>query len=143
MIDYLAMARSQGREDALDLRGRAKDMDGTAIIAEEHKIPTWEKKDYSAYPAGAPVQHEGQDYKIITPHDARNYDGTPATLPALYSICHTKDASKAKPWQTPNGTSGMYMLDECYKEGETVYRCKQDNVIHNYNALPEVWEIVK
>ena len=38
----LNVMRAQGTTDALDLRGRAADMDGTAIIAEEDKVPAFD-----------------------------------------------------------------------------------------------------
>ena len=141
MIDYLAMAKQQGREDALDLRARAKDMDGTAIIAEEDKAPVFEpEKDYSEWPVGAPVADEAQVWTLIQPHNAADYEGRPSTLRALWGLCHTKDPAKAKPWVNPEGTSGMYMKDECYLDTDgTVYRSLQDNVVHDASALPEAW----
>lgn len=56
----LSVMRAQGKADALDLRSRAPEMDGTAIIAEREKVPAWsESADYSSWPAGAPVQDGG------------------------------------------------------------------------------------
>ena len=54
--DIKSIMRKQGKEDALDLARRAEGMDGTAIIAEEQKIPlfVW-GTDYSGCPAGAPI----------------------------------------------------------------------------------------
>ena len=47
----LESMRAQGRIDALNLRSRAVDMEGTEIIAEEEKIPQFNpKKDYSDFP---------------------------------------------------------------------------------------------
>lgn len=114
MSIYTDAMREKGMADALKLRGRAANMDGTAVIAEAQKVPAFDStKDYSTWPAGAPVQQEGQVYKLLQPHNAANYDGSPATLPALWGIMHTKDPAKAKPYVAPNGTSGLYMKDEC------------------------------
>lgn len=58
-IHTLAMTamKEKGTADALDLRGRAADLDGTAVIAEEEKAPDFVAgKDYSRWPAGAPVR---------------------------------------------------------------------------------------
>ncbi len=120
--------KAQGKADALDLRSRASGMTGTEIIAEEEKIPSFiADKDYSQWTAGAPVQYDGQVYTLITPHNASYYEGDPSTLPALWSITHTKDPAKAKPYMAPNGTSGMYMLDEyCTKDGY-LWHSLQDN----------------
>ena len=47
----LTMMRAQGKTDALSLRSRSAGMDGTAIIAEEEKIPAFNpEKDYSSWP---------------------------------------------------------------------------------------------
>ena len=63
----LSVMRAQGKADALDLRSRAKDMDGTAIIAEREKAPNWQAdKDYSSWPAGAPVRDEERTYGEYT-----------------------------------------------------------------------------
>lgn len=124
----LGMMRDLGRADALSLRSRAREMDGTAIIAEEVKAPVFDgEKDYSEWPVGAPVQHEGQVYKLVQPHNAKDYDGTTATLPALWSITHTKDPAKAKPYMAPNGISGMYMTDECCTHNGKTWESLVDN----------------
>ena len=67
----LGLMRSMGRADALDLRARAVDLDGTAIIAEESKIPAWDRgREYSRWPAGAPVTDDGQVWGLRQPHNA-------------------------------------------------------------------------
>ena len=83
---------------------------------------------------------EAQVWTLIQPHNAADYEGRPSTLRALWGLCHTKDPAKAKPWVNPEGTSGMYMKDECYLDTDgTVYRSLQDNVVHDASALPEAW----
>lgn len=142
----LTALKEQGKADALDLRSRAANMDGTAIIAEEQKAPPFDpKKDYSAWTAGAPVTDEGQVWILLQPHNASHYDGRPSTLRALWGLCHTKDPAKAKPWVDAYGTSGMYMTDECYldADGVTVHRALQDNLVHDAAAYPAGWETVQ
>lgn len=147
----LNVMREQGKADALDLRERAKDMDGTAIIAEEHKIPMFDgNKDYSKWSAGAPVcemvDGEIQVFTLLQPHNAAHYpDSTPSNTPALWSITHTKDASRAKPYLAPNGTSGMYMTDEvCTKDGKTWRSTKDDNPYPpNEVGTETFWEVVE
>lgn len=139
----LNVMRTQGRSDALDLRSRAPHMDGTAIINEEEKIPAFDPwKDYSAWEVGSPVSDEGQVWQLLQPYNAAHYEGRPATLRALWGLCHTKDPRKAKSWVEPYGTSGMYMKDECYKEDNVVYRALEDNLVYKADALPTAWEIV-
>lgn len=136
---------NEGRRNALDLQGRAADMTGTEIIAEEINAPNFNpEKDYSAWPVGAPVADEGQVWTLIQPHNAANYEGRPATLRALWGLCHTTDPTKAKPWVDPYGTSGMYMAGECYLADDgTVYRCLADNTVYDAAALPSGWEVVE
>ena len=141
----LDVMRQQGRADALDLRARAEGLDGTALIAEEVKAPDFDPgRDYSTWPAGAPVRDGEQVYKLLQPHNAAHYPGVrPADSPALWSVAHTKDPAKAKPWTPPNGTSGMYMAGECYREDGVVYRCKVDNNVYPYADYPQNWETVE
>lgn len=94
-------------------------------------------------PIGAPVRDGEQLYKLLQPYNASTWpDQRPADLPALWSICHTKDPSKAKEWLAPNGTSGMYMSGECCVDGGVVYRCLTDNTVHSPTDYPQAWERV-
>ena len=145
----LGVMRAQGKADALDLRARAPELDGTALIDEENKIPVFDgSKDYSSWKAGSPVREpvdgEWQVFTLITPHNASHYPGsTPSNTPALWSIRHTKDPKRAKPWLAPNGTSGMYMTGECCTEDGAVYRCLEDNVVWPPSGYPQAWEAVE
>ena len=142
----LSAMRSQGKADALSLRSRAPDMDGTALIAEEEKVPAFDpQKDYSGWPAGVPVSDEGQVWTLLQPYNAAHYVGRPSTLRALWGLAHTKDPRKAKPWVNPYGISGMYKPDECYMDTDgTVYRQIYDgDNEYPASALPERWEAVE
>lgn len=140
----LTAMRGLGRADALSLRQRANDMTGTEVIVEEEKVPTWAAdKDYSDYPVGAPVQHDGQVYKLLQPHNPAHYpDSTPADSPVLWGLCHTTDPSRAKPYITSLGTSGLYYKDECCIVDGIVYRCIVDSTDHSPTAWPQGWEEV-
>lgn len=149
MIDnktlILNIMREQGRADAINLRSRAKDMDPTAIIAEEDKVPMFvEGADYSQWPAGSPigqmVDGELQIFTMITPINTANYPGiTPNTERSLYSLCHTKDPKKAKPYVAPLGTSGLYTTNECCIENGHVYQNKIDNNSWTPSGYPAGW----
>lgn len=144
--DYvLDILRRNGAADAVALRSEASDLDGTAIIAREGAVPDFEPgKDYTGWPACAPVADGGQVWQLITPYDTAAHPGHPAELRALWSLCHTKDPARAKPWVDPYGTSGMWMPGECYRSDDgKVYRCKQDNIVHDAATLPTAWEEVE
>lgn len=138
----LEVMRAMGMQEAQSLRTKAADMTATEIIDMERAIPAWSHdKDYTSAPTGTPVYSGGQVYGLIQPHNAANYEGTPATLRALWSLLHTKNPLRAKAWVTPEGTSGMYMTDECYLgEDGHVYRCKQDNCVWSYEDLETAWD---
>lgn len=142
----LTAMRSLGRADALDLRTRAPEMDGTGLIAEESKIPQFDgSKDYSGWAVGSPVwelvEDERQVFTLITPHNASHYpDSRPSNTPALWSIRHTKDPKRAKAWLAPNGTSGLYELDECAVENGHIFRNLHDQNEFSPSAMPERWE---
>lgn len=142
----LSTMRAQGKADALDLRARAGGMGGTAIIAEKEKIPPWDgEKDYSEWPVGAPVEDEGRTYTLLQPHNAAHYpEARPASLQALWSVRHTKDPERAEPYLPPNGTSGLYMSEECCVEANKTWRSKQDNNPYPPGAVgtEDWWEVV-
>ena len=138
MINPKSIMFEEGRRDALDLAARAVDMDGTAIIAEEQKVPlfVW-GTDYSKCQRGAPIGEiiDGEFFvfTMITPVNTANYPGMlPSKNPAEFSMCHTKDPAKARHWIAPNGISGIWRLDEVctwlHPDGTThVHRNKHDN----------------
>lgn len=134
--------RERGRAAALSLAARAPGMDGTALIAEQGHIPAWrEDAAYTAGHVGFPVQDDDQVYTILQPHTpAHNPGARPADLPAIYSIKHTTDPQRAKPWMAPNGTSGMYMTDDCAVEGGHVYRSTIDNNVWAPSSYPAGWD---
>lgn len=143
--DLLKLVYQQGYADASDLRSRAADMDGTAIIAEEDKVPmfVW-GTDYSSWPAGSPigeiVDGEVQIFTMITPVNTANYPGiTPNTERSLYSLCHTKDPKKAKPFVPSLGISGMYSTDECCTDAGHVWQSAVDNNSYSPSDYPANW----
>lgn len=140
----------QGVNDALDLRNRASDMDGTSIIEEEDKIPMFDpEKDYTGWKTGSPVcdMVDGcrQVFTLLIPHNASHYpDVRPNNNRALWSLTHTKDPEKAKNFITPAGTSGLYMNGECCVfEDENgvscVWRSLADNNPYTPLEYPANW----
>ena len=148
--EILAHMKAKGKADALDLRSRAPEMDGTAIIAEEEKIPQFDgTKDYSGWAVGSPVWElvdgERQVFTLLQPHNASYYPGsTPSNTRALWSLKHTKDTAKAKPWVAPLGTSGMYDSDEICTSSGHIWRSKKDNNPYEPGAVgtDDYWENV-
>lgn len=141
MVDVF---RSLGRNDALKLREKAKDMTGTQIIAQEVSVPAFDpQKDYTSWPVGAPVADENQVWLLIQPYNAANYPQRPSELRALWGLAHTTDPERAKPWVAPYGTSGLYNLDEVYKEDDgKIYKCIVTQTNFRATEVPSQWEEV-
>lgn len=132
MIDPKRIMYQEGRRAALDLQGRAPGMTGTEIIEKEVNVPAWDaQKDYTGWKAGYPVSDEGQVWTLLIPHNAAAYTGRPFTLRALWGLAHTTDPAKAKPWVSPYGISGLYMIDECCTYAGHVWRN-----LHDRNEFP-------
>ena len=75
----LGVMRAQGKADALDLRARAPELDGTAIIAEEAKVPQFDgTKDYPAGPSAPPCGRRSTESGRYSPCSSPT---TPATTP--------------------------------------------------------------
>ena len=133
-----------GRTKAQELRANAPDMTDTEVIDQELFIPDWRE---GPQVAGAPVQYRGQVYRVLPPgHDSTGNPGwNPVDTPALFSVCHTKDPAKAKPWVDPYGISGMYTLGDCYVDDEGIVHRQifdGDNV-YDAAAMPDRWETVE
>ena len=133
-----------GRQMALSVREQAPSLADTEVIAQEDFIPEWragvQKKD-----ALVKRSNIDQVYRVLQAHDSTaNPNWTPETQPALFSICHTTDPNKAKPWADAQGTSGMYYKNECYKDvNGIVFRQTYDGAnVYDAAAMPERWEKV-
>lgn len=130
---------AQGKADALALRNEAINLTPTEIIARQQSIPHYNpNKDYSSWPLGAPVEHNGQIYVLINQTNA-----VPGQASSVWMICHTTNPQDAKPWAEPIGTSGRYMINECYKdENGKIWRSLVDNNIYNAEEMSSSWEEV-
>lgn len=149
MADVVALAveelKKRGAEDAAALAERAVsgDADGTELIAGEGSIPTWRQRDYSSVPVGTPYKWQGQVYKLWQQHDASQAgDWSPDKAVSLWDICHTTDPNKAKEYQVPQGSRGLYQKGECCLYGGQTYRSVIDSNSWAPDAYPQGWEVV-
>lgn len=142
----LQREREKGRAAALSLAMRANDMDGTSLIREESNIPLWsENAVYTSEHIGYPIQDNEQVFTILQAHTPANNPGVrPADLPAIYSIKHTKDADRAKPYIAPHGTSGLYMIDEvCTKDNKIwISLVDHNSWVPNEPGTEKLWKEV-
>lgn len=133
-----------GKTSAQYIKDNFPTMTETEIIDREHAIaPFNPRKDYTNATAGTPVTDEGQVWKLLIPHNASHYVGRPSTLRSLWGLLHTKNPAKAKPWVAPYGTSGLYNIDEVYKEDDgKIYKCIVTQTNFRATEVPSQWEEV-
>ena len=134
-----------GRNKALELRESAPSLTDTEVIDQEAFIPEWKP---GVQVLNAPVRRSelDQNYRVLQGHDSTaSPDWTPETQPALFGIMHTKNPAKAKPWAEPMGTSGVYKLDECYREEDGIVwqQIYDGDNVYDAKALPERWVQVR
>ena len=135
--------RKRGAADAAALAAKAVagDVNGTALISAEDKIPTWRQRDYTSVPVGTPYKWQGQVYKLWQQHDATNQpDWSPDKAVSLWDICHTSDQAAAKDYQAPQGSRGLYQAGEVCLYGGHMWRSKIDNNSWTPDAYPTGWE---
>lgn len=125
----LKKMRATGLQAAEAFQAEAPELDETAIIDREDDMPDFDpdKHQYLNWKVGTCVRDDGQVWQLIQPYDSNTYKDHPNDMRAQWSLCHTKDPAKAKPYVAPLGTSGVYMKDECCTEDGKVYRSKVDN----------------
>ena len=129
--EVLALAKRIGAEDSANLQARASAMDGTALIAEEAKIISFEEAKRNANmltrERGFVCTYGAQVYQLGQPYDSDTYSGTPDTLPAQWSLKHTKAPERAKPFVDYNTSRSMYMTGDCCVYNDHVWQSGQDN----------------
>ena len=140
----LSKMREVGLNSATLFQEKAPEMDRTQIIDKEDSIPDFnpELHQYLNWNKGECVRDNNQVWQLLQPYDSNTYKEHPENLRAQWSLCHTKDPAKAKPYVQSLGTSGMYMKDECCTENGKVYKSKIDNNVWTPSGYPAGWEEV-
>jgi hypothetical protein len=142
--DYVISAlRKIGKQQASDLREKtvAGSMTATELIAQETSIPTWRQGSYNT--VGAPVQLDGQVYKVTQAHNSTaNPDWKPGVAYSLFDLMHTTDPAAAKPYIAPQGSWGLYQQGEymVWTDGKT-YKSKIANNAYTPETYPAGWEL--
>lgn len=140
----------QGKADAQTLREKAVDGDltPTEIIDNESAVPEFTFRDYTKISTGSPFQDGGQVFTLLQPYDATVHNSfRPVDVAGrtFWSLCHTKNPLRAKPYVQSHGTSGMYMEGECctdpsYEDPAQVFVCNTNNTSHPPSAYPQAWD---
>ena len=141
----LESLREKGKADAQALAALAVsgEADGTYLIEREAVIPTWRQRAFNTEetPVGKPYKWNGQVYKLWQQHDATNQpDWTPDQTASLWDICHTKTPKFAKEYLAPQGTRGLWQIDECCVQNDHIWRNLTPDQAYSPAEMPSGWE---
>lgn len=150
---YTSAMYAKGLADAADLQSRAPEMDGTALYAEEEKIPDFQAarqaKNMKDRPAGQENgficrNSAGLVVRLVQPYDSDIYPQEPGdkTLAAQWRFVYSKDPRKARPFlDDPDILSlNYYNVGECCIENNHVYRSKIPANVYRPSEYAQGWE---
>ena len=144
----MGVMRSQGRADAQDIQTRSPDMDGTALYAEEQKIPDFQaakaKANMSTRKAGEKDgfvcrSSSGRVVRLIQTYDSDTYPAEPEELPAQWRFVWSKNPVDALPF-VELATSPYAIGDCCLNNAGEPRRSTIDNNTWSPDTNPEYWE---
>ena len=143
---YMTAMREKGQADAADLQGRAASMDGTAIYAEEEKIPDFTAAKAAKNMLERPVgflcrSSAGRVVKLLQAYDSETYPQEPEDLPAQWGFYWSTDPAKALPFI--GLATSPYMTGDCCTEGGKTWRSTIDTNTWAPSAYPQGWEVVQ
>lgn len=138
--------KDMGASDAAALQTRSPEMDGTALYAEDEKIPDFlaakAKKNMLERKAGQQdgfvcKSSAGRVVRLIQVYDSETYPQEPEELPAQWRFVWSTDPKKALPFVAMS--TSPYNVDDCCTEGEHVYRSTLANNVWAPSAYPQGW----
>lgn len=140
---YLTAMREKGLADAADLQGRAAAMDGTAIYAEEEKIPDFTAAKAAKNMLERPVgflcrSSAGRVVKLLQVYDSTVYTQEPEDLPAQWGFYWSTDPAKALPFVEI--ATSPYNTGDCCTENGHVWRSKIDTNTWAPSSYAQGWE---
>lgn len=144
---YLDAMKAKGLADAKDLQERSSTMDGTALYAEEEKIPAFSEavkvKNMLERKAGQTDgfvcrSTAGRVVRLIQVYDSETYTQEPEELPAQWRFVWSTDPQKALSFVALS--TSPYGVNECCTENGHVYRSTIENNVWQPSAYPQGWE---
>ena len=151
---YTDAMRAKGLADAADLQSRAPEMDGTALYAEEEKIPDFQAarqaKNMNQRKAGREDgfmcrSTVGHVMRLNQNYDSDTYPQEPEdpSLAAFWIFVYSKNPKKARPFLNSSAhmSESYYSLDECCTENGHVYRSTLNGAnVWAPSVTPQYWE---
>ena len=142
MDNQLYISYKMGVADAKDLQERSGSMDGTALYAEEEKIPSFgaacAKMNMLERPVGFVCKSSaGRVVKLLQVYDSTVYTQEPEELPAQWGFKWSTDPSKALPFIALS--TSPYSKGDCCTDGGKTWRSLIDNNVHAPSDYPQGW----
>lgn len=139
---YTDAMKAKGIADAQDFQERSSEMDGTAMYAEEEKIPDFQAakavKNMLERPIGFICRSTaGRVVKLIQPYDSNTYTSEPEDLPAQWGFKWSTDPKKALPFIAQ--ATSPYMTGDCCTDAGHVHASKEDNNVWYPTDQPNRW----
>lgn len=147
---YIDAMKAKGLADAADLQGRSSTMDGTALYAEEEKIPDFTEavkvKNMLERKAGQKDgfvcrSSAGRVVRLLQVYDSEIYPQEPEELPAQWGFVWSTDPDKALPFLSLS--TSPYAKGDCCTAGGKIWRSKIDTNTWSPETSPEFWEEVE
>ena len=147
---YIDAMKAKGLADAADLQGRSSTMDGTALYAEEDKIPDFAEavkvKNMLERKAGQKDgfvcrSTAGRVVRLLQVYDSEIYPQEPEELEAQWGFVWSTDPGKALPFLSLS--TSPYEKGDCCTAGGKTWRSKMDTNTWSPETNPEFWEEVK
>ena len=137
----LEKMKAIGLQAATALQEQSLDLTGTQIIDREADIPEFDPAvQYLNWTAKSVVRDNNQVWSLLQPYDSITHTERPENSRDRWGLCHTKNPKKAKPYVEPQGTSGVYMKDECCEKNDVVYISTIDNNVWPPDQYPAGWK---
>ena len=140
---------AQGRANALALQGKAAEMTGTELYAQDGDIPSFTAAKANANMLTRKAGEKdgficrssaGRVVRLIQQYDSETYPGEPETLAAQWRFVWSTDPGKALPFVCI--TTSPYGAGDCCTYNGKVWRSKHDTNTWSPNEYPAWWEEV-
>ena len=147
---YFDATKAKGLADAADLQERSSSLDGTALYAEEDKIPDFAEavkvRNMLERKAGQKDgfvcrSTAGRVVRLLQVYDSEIYLQEPEELPAQWGFVWSTDPDKALPFLSLS--TSPYAKGDCCTAGGKTWRSKIDTNTWSPETNPEFWEEVK
>lgn len=115
----------------------------TEIVACEGLLPAWSSGKFKA---GDLRTHDGQAWKCLQDHDSTgNETWAPGLAASLWTVLHTTDPARAKPFVQPTGAHDAYLKGEAvlWTDGKVYVSIMETANSYSPEAYPQGWALAE